>query len=217
LAANNILSYVVQERANATPGDYLAQEVLPYLGMDSADFAWWQNEDRVEYASFGMLLTSQQMAKWGQLYLQEGRSNNTHQLIDEKWVHDSTSVQAGVDFYGYLIWVWTGVLIGMPTIDRVYCSMGLGGQDVCVSPQMERVFVQQRDLSNEASPNPVVSLGIISAVLDPETVFTNDINKPLASDLVVADDSPGIASRGTTTFSIFFLLALVFSFVQTYC
>ena len=175
LASNNILSYVIQQRTNRTPREYLAEQILPYLGIDNEAVGWWQNEDGVEYAYHGMLLTPLQMAKFGQLYLQQGLSNATHSLINPDWIEASTSLQGGTIFYGYLVWVLFGALFERPELEKIFCSQGLGGQDICVSPLTDRVIVQQRDLSPETegtdSDNPE-TLEIIAVALDPGLRFS---------------------------------------------
>ena len=189
LLANNILSYIVQQRTNSTPREYLAAHVLPQLGIANDDIDWWKNEDQVEYAYHGMLLTPYQMAKFGQLYLQGGKSNATTQLVDAEWIATSSSSQSGNPIYGYLIWVFPGALLGNPELGTISCAQGLGGQDICMSPVTDRVIVQQRDLpqpttddtdnnetatAEEDEDDGFETLEIVGVALNPDLLFTTD-------------------------------------------
>ncbi len=164
LGVSNILSYVLQERTGMSPREYLAEKVLPSLGMQDSDIDWWQNADGLEYGFHGLELTAKQMAKFGQLYLQGGLSAPDTQLLAPEWVSNSTSVQVeeapvvspvdpSVGFiakYGYLFWISDGATIGAPNAGQFYCTIGLGGQDICFDPELDRVSVQQRDYEDGA-------------------------------------------------------------------
>jgi len=68
---SQILSYAILEASNKTPGEHLA-DVLPALGIDtgsSANYDWMVNKDGMEYGYHGLVMTAEQMAKFGQLYL----------------------------------------------------------------------------------------------------------------------------------------------------
>lgn len=108
----------------------------------------------MEYAYHGLLLTAPQMAKFGQLYLQNGLAATDLQLVARDWTEQSTTekiqgqvldpfnpgqviLKAG---YGYLFWIYNDTSLG-----NYYCAIGAYGQDICVHPELQRVSVQQRD------------------------------------------------------------------------
>lgn len=144
LATSNILSYVVKERTDMTPRQYLAENVMAHLGIAESDYNWLQNGEGIEPAFHGLELTPLQMAKFGQLYLQGGRSQpatneDHHRLISQSWI-DASFTQHSVDSvtnlgYGYLFW----------KLGSAYCAFGMFGQDICIDQNLERVVVQQRD------------------------------------------------------------------------
>lgn len=164
LAVSNIMSYVIQERTNMSPREYASEKVLPALGILDSDIGWWQNADGVEYSYHGMLPTAKQMAKFGQLYLQGKRSAPDTPLISSEWASNSTSVQVEsapvvsptnpavslTGKYGYLFWIFDGAAVGFPDAGEFYCAIGLGGQDICVHPELKRVSIQQRDFEDGA-------------------------------------------------------------------
>jgi len=142
LLVSNIPSYIIKERSGINPRQYLAERVMDKLGIGEDDYDWQQNDDGVEFGYHGLKLTPNQMAKFGQLYLQGGRidPSNDERLISQEWIDASFTQHATEDDfglpYGYLFW-------GM---GEAYCSSGLGGQDICVDRDLGRVVIQQRDL-----------------------------------------------------------------------
>ena len=114
----------------------------------------------------GMRLTPMQMAKFGQLYLQGGRTSpsNDERVISEEWIdasftHHSTTDWSSVGMghvnrlngnpYGYL---FCG--IEYPSRSTVYCAFGNDGQIVCVDRDLGRVVIATRDNTgkNEGYP-----------------------------------------------------------------
>jgi len=63
LGISNILSYVILQSTGMTPRQYLADKVLPSLGIDDSEINWWQNSDvpPVEFAYHGLELLPWQM------------------------------------------------------------------------------------------------------------------------------------------------------------
>lgn len=142
LASSQIPSYIIKERSGMTPREYLEENVMDKLGIGTDEYDWQQNGDGIEAGYHGLLLTPMQMAKFGQLYLQGGRTNpsNDDRVISQEWIDASFTQYVTADEYelpyGYLFW-------GMgPT---AYCAIGLGAQDICVDRDLGRVAIQQRD------------------------------------------------------------------------
>ena len=91
-------------------------------------------------------LTPMQMAKFGQLYLQGGRTNPStdERVISQKWIDASfakhvvgTSDMLPTSFsYGYFFYNLYG---------SAWCGVGHGGQYICVDRDLDRVVIQQRD------------------------------------------------------------------------
>lgn len=181
LAVNNILSYVVPARTTyATPREYMANKVFPALGVSNDEIEWQVNQEGLEFAFTGLHLTPIQMAKFGQLYLQRGKPSSTNQVVVDIWVSDSTSQQAaggygGFDgIYGYLWWVEMGEVLGYSDLGNVACAVGLGWQQICVSPLTNRVFILQSDVTDR-SLHQLSPLGLLPLV--PSLVF-DPANKP---------------------------------------
>mmetsp|Transcript_148 Transcript_148/g.203 ORF Transcript_148/g.203 Transcript_148/m.203 type:complete len:184 (+) Transcript_148:86-637(+) len=89
-----------------------------------------------------------QMAKFGQLYLQGGRTNPSSdaRLISQEWIDASFTQHAtegtfGIP-YGYLFWRHAMKF-------TTWCAIGLGGQEICIDRDVGRVVIQQRDLTDD--------------------------------------------------------------------
>ena len=80
------------------------------------------------------------MAKFGQMYLNEG-IHNGKQILSKSWIKESTTMNQNQ--YGYLWWLREedGIFS--------YCAMGDGGNMICCIPEKELVVV----IASEAMPN----------------------------------------------------------------
>lgn len=190
LSVSTILSYVIQERAGMSPREYLSMMVLPALGIDDSAIDWWQNEDGMEYAYHGLHLTAHQMAKFGQLYLQNGLASPNRSLVSAEWIEQSTSPQVEAVVpgdpsvpdgptinasYGYLFWMSFDLDVGDLGVGEYYCAVGAYGQDICISPELDRVSVQQRDVLGD----PMGSFVTTAIALDKSVSFTaSEVDQP---------------------------------------
>lgn len=149
---DNILSYIILQRSGLTTQDFAAKYLMPFLGMLDDSWKWQRNLDGIAYASAGLTTTTMNLAKFGQLYLQNGYASGSKQVVPQSWIEQSTTSQVkilpghpfrmyitdnddvSVD-YGYRFWI-----IGSDTRIR-YCANGAFGHYICVWPKMGRVLV----------------------------------------------------------------------------
>lgn len=181
LGTSDILGFVILEVSGLTPRQYLDQNVLPKLGIDSSDIVWVQNESSgMENVFGGLELTPTQMAKFGQLYLQGGKAGplESSRVVSEEWVDRSWTVSTeeadpaltpqtlhmGITKeqlnevmppmgHGFL---WYKRSFG----EDAWCADGSGGQHICVAPSLGRVVVQQRDLVSDPNLEMIDILAI---------------------------------------------------------
>lgn len=111
------------------------EEQLDFYKSKGAN-GWVTDPNGTNTAGWGLSLTTMDMAKLGQLYLNEGYWNG-RQIISSEWIVESTQVQSVWKTrhlkYGYLWWV----------IDEAECSyaaLGDGGNAIYVNPK-ERIVV----------------------------------------------------------------------------
>lgn len=99
-----VLSRMVARRAGVPMQDYLREKLFNPLGF--RDWAWYACPMGHAYGGTGLVLSSTDMAKLGQLWLQEGKWEG-RQLLSAEWVHRALERQysfgrqrAGYALYG---------------------------------------------------------------------------------------------------------------------
>ena len=120
--------------------DYLKPRLFEPLGIDPF---WDEDNMGISYGGFGLNIKTEDIAKFGQLYLKNGNWNGK-QLISESWVREATSKQIdnknwnpepGSDWgqgYGYQFWQCKP--------DGVYRGDGMYGQFCIVMPDADAVI-----------------------------------------------------------------------------
>lgn len=96
---------------------------------------WVIDPKGVNTAGWGLSLSTNDMAKIGQLYLNMGRWNDK-QIISSKWIKESVKEHSkwGELAYGYLWWIIEG------ENRRDYAAIGDGGNILFVSPEKKIVI-----------------------------------------------------------------------------
>jgi CubicO group peptidase (beta-lactamase class C family) len=126
--------------------DEFAQEFLfDPLGITSVH--WKSYSDIYTSVDGGLQMRARDLAKIGQLYLDNGKWEN-QQIISEDWIKSSVTpwIQADADYYYGFQW-WLEPLINVPGIDSqlndIYLGSGFGGQKLLVIPRLDLVVVFQ--------------------------------------------------------------------------
>src|SRR5216110_369859 len=158
---------VVLEDAAATPlPRYATEHLFGALGVDTA--AWEALDRGTVNGGSGIALRARDLLKFGQLFLQRGRSGDTS-VVPESWVDSVTRphftwriVVGPVQrvTYGMLWWVSDGN-------PAAYFAWGYGGQFVFVVPSRDLVVVATTDwqaLSTETTSGELAArvMGVIS-------------------------------------------------------
>lgn len=111
------------------------EEQLTFYKSKGAN-GWVADLNGTNTAGWGLSLTTMDMAKLGQLYLNEGYWNG-RQIISDKWIAESTQVQSVWKArhlkYGYLWWV-------IDETEHSYAALGDGGNAIYVNPE-DRIVV----------------------------------------------------------------------------
>ena len=140
-----VLGFLLQEVTNKSISQYLYNKIWNPLGMeDSAYFILDDVKD--EFALGGLNATLRDYAKFGLLYLQNGRWND-NQIISKQWIEDSHSTDeihlvpgeretsSNPWGYGYQWWV-----PGFPDTD--YTASGVYNQYIYIDPLSEIVIAK---------------------------------------------------------------------------
>ena len=131
-------SAIVQKVTGKTVVDYLQPRLFDPLGI--APPKWDMNPQGISIGGYGLYLKTEDIAKFGQLYLQKGKWEGK-QLIPEGWVNQATSKQASngsnpaSDWdqgYGYQFWRCR---------NNAFRGDGKDGQFCIVLPEKDAVVV----------------------------------------------------------------------------
>ena len=150
--APSILIRIIEIQSNMSLLDFANEYLFDSLGIQ--EVSWGTDDSGLAYGGFSLYLTSREMAKFGQLFLQEGMWND-EEIISKEWVRESTLDQMPDDVqfiysvkpsggYGYLWW----------TYDGFYTASGLHGQRIIVNPSSEYIVVfTSLDVTQEGADN----------------------------------------------------------------
>ncbi len=137
--ATHMLSAVLQRLTGQRLLDYLEPRLFTPLGITGA--TWESSPQGIDAGGWGLSITTEQLAVFGQLLLQRGRWDD-RQLVPAEWIDEATSAQvdtSGTDHdldgrqgYGYQF--WRNRLGG-------YRADGAFGQVCIVLPQQDAVVV----------------------------------------------------------------------------
>ena len=122
---------------------YAEQQLWEPLGME-ADAYWITDDEGMELAAGGLQVVARDYAKFGQLYLDQGKWRG-RQIIQAAWVHDSVTPDAphlmpGLDpdypiGYGYQWWIPQGD-------EGEFAAIGIYNQFIYVNPVKRLVVVK---------------------------------------------------------------------------
>ncbi|MFD2081830.1 CubicO group peptidase, beta-lactamase class C family [Actinopolymorpha cephalotaxi] len=151
--ASYLLSAIVQQVTGSMLLDYLRPRLLEPLGITDAT---WQTCPRgINTGGWGLTLRVGEIARFGQLYLQQGKWND-RQLIPREWVAEATSRQVGNDGepeidwrqgYGYQFWRCR---------NGAYRGDGAFGQYCLVMPEQDAVLAMIGGMTNMQGPLDLV-------------------------------------------------------------
>jgi CubicO group peptidase (beta-lactamase class C family) len=143
------LSAIVTKVTGQTTLDYLKKRLFEPLGIEHS-VKWDHSAEGVPQGG-GLSLCTEDIAKFGQLYLQKGKWNGK-QVISQKWIEQATSKQvpnapkdpskSNIDWvqgYGFQFWQCT---------HNAYRGDGAGGQFCIVIPEKDAVIAITADTGN---------------------------------------------------------------------
>ncbi len=126
--------------------DEFAQEFLfDPLGITFVN--WKSYSEKYTSVDGGLQMRARDLAKIGQLYLNNGKWGN-QQILSEDWINSSVTpwIQVDADYYYGFQW-WLEPLRNIPGInselDDIWLASGFGGQKLFVIPRFDMVVVFQ--------------------------------------------------------------------------
>ena len=136
-----ILGDILDKTIRGGIESYADKKLFSPLGITR--YKWEYTPAGVPNTAGGIRLTSLDLARYGQLYLNGGFWKN-RQIIPEEWVSKTLSKQKQIpdrinEFYGYLFWNKT-FLINNKSYEAFYCA-GNGGNYVMIFRDLQLVVV----------------------------------------------------------------------------
>lgn len=132
----HLLSAIIQQATGKTAYEFGEEYLFDLLDMDSVECS--TDPQGISDGGNGFAMNIYDMAKFGELYLNNGNWNG-QQIISEQWVKDSTTLQfdrsSGSADYGYQWWVRTFGENNHPA----YFAQGHYGQYIFVVPDLNLV------------------------------------------------------------------------------
>ena len=144
-----VLSSIVTKVSGQTVREYLTTRLFEPLGVAAP--RWASSPEGKSLGGSGLWLRTEDIAKFGQLYLQKGKWHGK-QLVPEKWVEQATNkqienkdewhAQIGPDWregYGFQFWRCR---------HNAYRADGAGGQFIVVMPDQDMVVAMTAESDN---------------------------------------------------------------------
>lgn len=212
-----MLSAIVQKVTGETLLDYLRPRLFAPLGIDHP--TWEQNKEGINTGGWGLNLRTEDIAKFGQLYLQKGRWGD-RQLLPAAWVEEATSLRTSngsapeSDWdqgYGYQFWrcrplhVYRGdgafgqYCIVMPDQDAVVAiTSGVSDMQAVMNLVWNILLPAMQTDALPANPEGAAQLEAVLAKLS-VPAQTGAAASPLAGEFAgrrytLADNGPGVES-----------------------
>lgn len=142
--ASQILSAIIQETTGYSTFDFAMKYLFDPLDITESDVAWVAGSDGINHGGVGLFITPRNMAKFGQLFLNNGKWDN-NQIISSSWIEKSSQdhieeiTKVGVprpSGYGYQFWLDSNIITG-----DYYFALGYGGQTIQIFPEHDLVIV----------------------------------------------------------------------------
>ncbi|MEW4490397.1 serine hydrolase [Thalassoglobus sp. JC818] len=173
--ATFMLSAILQKVTGETVVEYLRPRLFEPLGIQFPQ--WDANPQGISIGGYGLYLRTEDIAKFGQLYLQRGKWNG-EQLIPEEWIAEATSKQVSngsnpaSDWdqgYGFQFWRCR---------NDAFRGDGKDGQFCIVIPEYNAVVAITANTRNMQSELNIVWDKLLPAMS----------NSPLAADEAALDE-----------------------------
>lgn len=147
-----LISAVIQKVAGKTMANYADENLFIPLGINN--YYWEKHSDGVTFGAVALWLIPRDMAKIGQLMVQNGIWNN-EQIISEEWIEQSIQIHANNN-YGYYWWNYKG--------GKIFSAEGRGEQIIYINQENNIVVVLTTDSFSDERLSPGIRNLIFYAV-----------------------------------------------------
>jgi len=184
--ATYMLSAIVQKVTGQKIIDYLKPRLFQPLGIEGID--WEVDSEGINAGGWGLRLKTEDMAKFGQLFLQKGKWNGK-QVLSSAWVEEASTMkimqkpgalQTEIDSsdwlqgYGYQMW---------RSRNNSYRGDGAFGQYILVLPELDAVIAITSETSNMQKELNLVWKYLLPAFADKKLPSSGKTNRQLKARL----------------------------------
>src|SRR5262245_47222151 len=136
--ATYILSAIVEKTTGMKLIDYLQPRLFDPLGIQNA--TWQESPQGIAAGGYGLSIKTEDLARFGQLYLQKGRWKD-RQILPEAWVEAATAARVvGSDSAGQSDWMQGYGYQFWRCRHDAYQASGVFGQGCIVMPKQDAVL-----------------------------------------------------------------------------
>jgi CubicO group peptidase (beta-lactamase class C family) len=129
-----LISAAIQERYGKPLSVFANDFLFKPLGI--TDWKWEAANDGITFGAVSIFMKPRDIAKFGQLLLQNGKWGN-EQIVDSNWIAEATksivTMHSPGTCYGYYFWIYPAY--------GGYAAVGHGGQFIFVVPSKKLVVV----------------------------------------------------------------------------
>jgi CubicO group peptidase (beta-lactamase class C family) len=130
----HLVSAAIQERYGKPLSVFANDFLFKPLGI--TEWKWEAANDGITFGAVSIFMKPRDIAKFGQLLLQNGRWGN-EQIVDSSWIAEATkpvvTMQSPGTSYGYYFWIFPAY--------GGYAAVGHGGQFIFVVPSKKLVVI----------------------------------------------------------------------------
>jgi hypothetical protein len=193
--ATYLLSALVHKTTGQNLIDYLTPRLFAPLGIETP--TWSQTSQGVSLGGIGLKLMTEDIARFGQLYLQHGNWNG-QQLLPESWIAEATSFQVSnaqhgtnadsIQGYGFQFWRCR---------HNIYRGDGAFGQLCIVMPDQDAVLAIT---GGYADMQQVMDLAWehLLPVMSADTLPENAVSHAVLTDRLVQLSLPPVQGQATS-------------------
>ena len=139
-----LLGLILRRTTGLTVSEYFEHRVWRPMGAAHAA-GWTTDKAGFERMESGFHARARDLARFGLLYLNEGRTGASR-VLPEAWVNASTTPDEQIEFDSYngRSWAYKAGwwIVPRPEGRPDYCAIGHFGQFIYISPQFKTVFVR---------------------------------------------------------------------------
>ncbi len=153
---SHVLSAIVADRSGMLTQNFAQERLFAPLGITNV--RWDLDSQGLAIGGWGLEITPRDMAKFGYLYLNEGKWEE-QQIVPAEWVRTSTTthIETGESFnYGYQWWTYPQW--------GAYFARGRFGQIIFVIPEYQLVVVFTAGMDSDAPLIKLIEDYIVPAV-----------------------------------------------------